>query len=255
MRDFCFGSGIVQLRRLIQDLDGGMDAARSAARSRLTLLLQLVGTAVVLGWLPGNGMKLAAAVLLWAVTFRQISGRELLIVIAVDVVFSAMDLGALHSGVFRFQHPDLIGLPLYEYVMWGYYVLHALRFVGCAPARPRFLAGLALAIMFAVPFATVTEPMMLFGVSSTILIASLAVFRDPVDFVYTGYLIAVGCVIEYVGVWTGQWVYPGPTLGGVAPWFVPMWGGVGLFTGRLLAPIVYPRQSGHNERREVALAG
>lgn len=207
-------------------------------RERLVLLFQLAATAAVLGLVPGNLIKLTAIVVVWGATFRRISSRELLVMAGVNVLFSLMDLGALHSGVFRFRHPDLLGLPIYEYFMWGFFTLHALRFVGGTPKIPRLALSLALAALFAVPFATVTQPIVLFCTLSIVLIAGLALLREPVDFAYTSYLIAVGCVIEYVGVWTGQWDYPGAPLGGVAVWFIPMWGGVGLFTSRLLAPLV-----------------
>jgi len=207
-------------------------------RERLVLLFQLAATAAVLGWLPGNVIKLAVMVVLWGITFRRISSRELIIMAGVNVVFSLMDLGALHSGVFRFRRPDLLGLPVYEYFMWGFFTLHGLRFVGRMPETPRLTLSVVLAVLFAVPFATVTQPTLLFCTSSIVLIASLTLLREPVDFAYTGYLIAVGCVIEYVGVWTGQWTYPGSPPGGVALWFIPMWGGVGLFISRLLAPLI-----------------
>ena len=207
-------------------------------RERLVLLFQLAATAAVLGWLPGNAIKLTAMVLVWWIGFKRISSRELMIMAGVNVLFSLMDLGALHSGVFRFRHPDLLGLPIYEFFMWGFFTLHALRFVGRMPESPRLTLSLVLAALFAVPFATVAQPIVLFYASFIVLIASLAVLREPVDFAYTSYLIAVGCLIEYVGVWSGQWTYPAPPPGGVALWFIPMWGGVGLFTGRLLAPLV-----------------
>jgi hypothetical protein len=207
-------------------------------RERLVLLLQLAATAAVLGLLPGNVVKLAAMVVIWGLTFRRISSRELMVMAGVNVLFSLMDLGALHSGAFRFRRPNLLGLPVYEYFMWGFYTLHAVRFVDRMPATPRLTLSLVLAALFAVPFVTVTHPVMLFWTSSIVLIASLALLREPVDFAYTGYLIAVGCIIEYVGVWTGQWTYPGAPPGGVALWFIPMWGGVGLFTGRLAASFI-----------------
>ena len=47
------------------------------------------------------------------------------------------------------------------------------------------------------------------------------------DVAYAGYMAALGALIEYVGVWTGQWHYPGQHFGGVPLWFLPMWAGVG----------------------------
>lgn len=205
---------------------------------RFVLLIQLAATAGILGWLPGNGLKLAAMVLIWAVTFGRISRRELLIMACVDVVFSVMDLGALENGAFRFLHPDWLGLPIYEFFMWGFFTLHALRFVAKTPVRRSLRFSITLAGVFALPFVFLAQPIPLFFASSVLLIAALAMLRDPVDFAYAGYMIAVGCLIEYVGVWTGQWAYPDAPLGGVALWFIPMWGGVGLFAGRLLGPLV-----------------
>ena len=83
----------------------------------------------------------------------------------VNLLFSMLDLGALRGGVFRFEHPDLIGLPAYEFFLWGFYTLNALRFVGCAPAKPRLIPALVLAVLFALPFATITAPPILFCVS------------------------------------------------------------------------------------------
>lgn len=207
-------------------------------RERFVLLLQLAATVAVLGLVSGNVTKLAAMVVVWVITFKRISNRELLIMAGVNVLFSLMDLGALHNGVFRFRHPDLLGLPIYEFFMWGFFTLHALRFVAKVPATRRLGLSIALAAVFAVPFATITDPLVLFVASSALLIAALAMLRDSVDFAYTGYMIAVGSLIEYIGVWTGQWAYPSAPPGGVALWFIPMWGGVGLFTGRILAPLL-----------------
>lgn len=225
-------------------------------RDRGILLLQLALTSAILGWLPGNAVKLAAMFVVWAIGFRRISARELMIMAGVNLLFSLMDLAALQTGVFRFREPDLFGLPIYEPFMWGFFVVHALRFIGKVPAPPCLNLSLGLAVLFAVPFLTVSHPFVLFCISSILLIANLVVLRNRVDFAYTGYLVAVGCVIEYVGVWTGQWVYPGSPAGGVALWFIPMWGGVGLFTGRLLAPLVAPQvPAGACSGRECSLSG
>ena len=211
---------------------------RSRRREQIALLLQLAATAVVLGWLPGNYAKLAGMIGIWAIGFGRISSRELITFMVVSASFSLLDMAALQSGAFKFRHPDLRGLPVYEFFMWGFFTLHALRFVAKVPATRQLGLSVALAVMFVMPFATLADPLALFVASSVMLIAALAILRDSADFAYTGYMIAVGSLIEYIGVWTGQWAYPSAPPGGVALWFIPMWGGVGLFTGRLLAPLV-----------------
>src|ERR1043165_956394 len=94
---------------------------------RAAALLQLVGTLSILAFVPGNAMKLVGFVILWAVTFRSLSRREVLCFVGVSVLFATMDAMAVAQGIFRFSHPDLGPLPMWEYFMWGFYVLHVMR--------------------------------------------------------------------------------------------------------------------------------
>lgn len=202
------------------------------------LLLQLFATAVILGWIPGNGLKLAAMVLVWAATFGRFTAQELLLMAIVNLLFVGMDLGALRRGIFKFYHPDLLGLPIYEFLMWGFYALHTMRFLdGPVPRRPPIWVTLGLTIAFSLPFSLIPDPLLLFAATGVILAVSLALLHDPMDFAYLGYMVAVGVLIEYVGVSTGQWSYPGSPYGGVPLWSFTMWGGIGLFTRRLLIPL------------------
>jgi hypothetical protein len=200
------------------------------------LLLQLPATVAVLGWVPGNIEKLAAMLAVWAIGFRRLSRAELTLMLAVDAVFIAANHGALRNGVFHFRHPDIFGMPIYEFFMWGFYTLHAVRAVGGRPPRFQPVMTLILTALFAASFATIRDPQLLLLAATAVVIAGLGWFREFVDFAYAGYLLLVGGVIEYVGVGTGQWAYPGAPLGGVPLWFVPMWAGVGLLTYRLLLP-------------------
>lgn len=79
------------------------------------------------------------------------------------------------------------------------------------------------------------------AVSAALLAVCLALFNQRMDFAYAGYMAALGALFEYVGVWTDQWHYPGLPIGGVPVWFVTMWGGVGLFTRRLILPSLTAR--------------
>jgi hypothetical protein len=56
-----------------------------AQPTRRVFLLQLFATALILGWLPGNGLKLAAMFLVWAVGFRRISAREAWMLLGVNL--------------------------------------------------------------------------------------------------------------------------------------------------------------------------
>ena len=66
---------------------------------------------------------------------------------------------------------------------------------------------------------------------------ALGFFHERQDLIYLGYMAVVGALVEYCGVWSGQWHYPGDSFGGVPLWFATMWGGIGLFTRRLILPL------------------
>ena len=204
---------------------------------RLLLAAQLAGTLAVLAWLPGNLPKLAAMIVIGWAGFRPLARRELALAAAVCALMSAMNVGALRQGVFSFAHPDLLGMPVWEFLMWGFYVLHVIRMVGGPAPRDRPWVAFGLAIAFAIPFATVSDQGLLLATTAGMLAVAVVVFHEKLDLAYIGYTIVVGALIEYTGVWSGQWSYPGTPPGGVPLWFVPMWGGVGLFTRRLALPI------------------
>jgi hypothetical protein len=203
---------------------------------RFRLLAQLTITLGILVWVPGNVAKLVAFALTWVVLFGRVRGAEVTVFIIVNVLFAGMNIGALCQGVFRFEHPDFLGMPVWEFVMWGFYVLHLIRMVGGTTPGGRVALPLGLAIIFAVPFSTIPDQGTLTIVSGLIFFIALGFFHEKLDLAYAGYMIVVGALIEYVGVHSGQWSYPNDPLGGVPLWFIPMWGGVGLFTRRLVLP-------------------
>jgi len=205
---------------------------------RTRLALQLLATLAILAWVPGNTVKLVALLALWTATFWRPTRPELVLYLAVCALFTIMNLGALRQGVFVFRRPDLLGMPIYEFFMWGFYVLHLIRMVGGPAPKGRVWLALALAVAFAIPFSTISDPQMLLLATALVLGVCLTFFHERLDLAYAGYMIIVGALIEYTGVWSGEWGYPGDPPGGVPLWFVTMWGGVGLFTRRLVLPIL-----------------
>ncbi len=210
------------------------------AVDRLIAAAQLGLTLVVLAFVPTNPGKLLAFLAVWGITFWRLTRRELVCFCAICVLFSLMDVAASAKGVFRFSHPDLAGLPVWEFFMWGFYLLHVVRMVGGPTPSGDRRVVLALALITAVPFMTITDPTLLLLVSSAALALTLAFFHERYDWAYIGYMIFVGAAVEYVGTWTGLWSYPNAPPGGVELWFVTMWGGVGLFARRLVLPLLRP---------------
>lgn len=208
-----------------------------ATDQRVVLVIQLLATVAALAWVPGNAVKLLTMIVIWAVGFRRLSGAELALVGCINVIFVLMDIATLHRGSFRFTQPDLLGLPFYEFFMWGFYVLNAIRFFGPEAPSGAATKAIGLAILFALPFSLVQDYRALLISSAAVLLVSIGFFHHRRDIAFVGYMIGVGAIIEYAGVWSGQWAYDGRTLGGVPLWFVTMWGGIGLFTHRLALPL------------------
>lgn len=207
-------------------------------RTRVLVGLQLPLTLLLLALVPGGWAKLVGFLLCWALTFSAITRQDLVIYVVVSALFSLMDIMAVQQGVFRFNSPDYLGLPVWEFFMWGFYVLHCLRFLGGPAPRTSRLAAAALAVLFAVPFVTLSDPWLLLVASGTALTVALSFYHDRQDLAYLGYMVVLGALVEYCGVWSGQWHYPGDPVGGVPLWFATMWGGIGLFTRRLILPFV-----------------
>jgi hypothetical protein len=209
----------------------------SAFDVRLILLTsQLVATLMVLALVAGNVNKLIGFAVVWSVTFRWFSLRELLWYLGACTLFSIMDIMSVRQGVFGFSQPDLAGLPVWEFFMWGFLVLHILRMLNGPVPKSNLRLVLPLTIVFALPFSTIADPTLLLAGSGGALALALFFFHERWDWIYVGYALVLGVMFEYVGVWSGQWVYPGNVPGGVPIWFMTMWGGIGLFTRRLVLP-------------------
>lgn len=216
------------------------DFARFAKRFQRPILgVQLLLTAAALAFVPGNAAKLATMLVVWALGFGSITSAELILMVCIDGIFVAMDLVTLRRDSFRFTAPNILGLPYYEYFMWGFYVLNAIRFWGAAPPKGglKFLT-VGLVALFAVSFSIFKDYLLLFLGSGLVLAAGVVFFHERRDIAFATYMVAMGAVIEYAGVWSGQWQYDGPTLGGVPIWFITMWGGVGFFVHRLFLPLM-----------------
>ncbi|MBU4477806.1 MAG: hypothetical protein L6420_01925 [Elusimicrobia bacterium] len=202
------------------------------------ILLQIPMTLLILGFMSGNEAKLLALLVLWILTFGRLNRAEMALVLIACPFFTGMNIAALKQGIFAFRNPDFLGMPIYELFMWGFYLLHTKRLLADHPPQDRRLAVWTLAIFFATAFATIPDATLLLSVTGALLLIGLILFHDPMDIAYTGYMILLGAAIEYMGVWTGQWHYPGNPSGGVPFWFITLWGGVGLLLRRLALPIL-----------------
>jgi hypothetical protein len=202
------------------------------------LLLQIPLALVIIAIVPTNLGKLAAFLLLWMLTFRKLTRPETVFYVAACLFFTGMNAASLKQGIFVFAHPDVLGMPVYELFMWGFYLLHLKRVLGGPAPGGKQAIVWALAFFYAAAFAAIPDATILLATTGTLLIIGIVLFHEPLDLAYTGYLILLGAAFEYTGVLSGEWSYPGDPMGGVPFWFVTLWGGVGLFTRRLVLPIL-----------------
>ena len=201
--------------------------------------LQVAMTLVVLAWVPGTAAKALILLGLWGLLFLPLRRSELAMVAGVCLFFTGMNASALKQGIFQFREPDVLGMPAYELFMWGFYLLHVYRLWGDgAPAKPRKPLAWGLGLAFAAAFSVINDQTLLFAVTAGLLLVALFFFHDELDLAYTGHMVLLGAMVEYVGVHSGQWFYPIDVPGGVPPWFVTMWGGIGLFFRRLVLPMM-----------------
>ncbi len=202
------------------------------------LLSQIPLTLAILALVPGNLAKLAAFLLVWALTFGRLSKVEACFYAIVCLFFTGMNAASLQQGIFAFTAPDVLGMPVWELFMWGFYLLHTRRVLGGPAPQGRRAAVWVLALAYALAFSTIHDGNVLLAVTGVLLLTGLALFHGRRDLAYTGYMILLGAAVEYTGVLSGQWHYPAPPPGGVPLWFITLWGGVGLFLHRLVLPIL-----------------
>jgi hypothetical protein len=208
-------------------------------RRQMLGILQLAGTLVIVAFLPSNPGKAVALLGWWALTFGRLSRAEWALFAGGSALFTLLDAAAIRQRAFSFASPDFLGLPWWEPLMWGFYLLHARRMVGAAEADGRGRPGLAaaLALVFSAAFMASTDSGLRFAVTAVALAGALGFFHSRRDLLGAGYMVLLGAAVEYAGVWSGQWSYADAPAGGVPLWFATMWGAVGLFLGRLAGPL------------------
>ena len=192
----------------------------------------LGGTVAAFALIPGNGTKLAAMAALWAWSLLPLRRGELLLMLTADVIFTLNDALAVRAGAFRFLHPDILGVPVWECFVWGYYLVEAQRSSEENPASGWDPACAWLGLPFAASFALPSQAAVL-GASAGCVAAMLWRWHSRRDLRNAAFMVGLGAVVEHAGVWSGQWAYPAPYPTGVAPWFVFLFAGVGLLNGRI----------------------
>jgi len=217
---------------------GGFARLAQSLSDRGWLAIQGVGTLSILASPLPNFVKAVLLLALWKVSFRGISRPEWMVFAIANVFFTIMNILSLRQGIFFFVSPDLLGLPYYEFFMWGFYLLHLKRVLNGPLPPPADIKLWLLFVAFAACFSAIHNPYVLLLATGGLVGWGLYWHHDNCDLQHVLYTVALGGAIEYIGVHSGEWAYPGDPPGGVPFWFVTLWGGIGFFFRRLILPLL-----------------
>lgn len=196
---------------------------------KIVLIMQLLLTLFILAFIQNNFYKVSLLLPLWWISFGGLTRKEFLAYLCINIFFVISDIGAIQNGFFKFTNPDFLGLPVWEFFMWGFYLIHTHRLFPAKVPKSLDLKLLMLAIIFSQLFAIIHDRELLLISTSGILLLSLIFYHDKEDIFYCFYLMAVGVATEYVGIRFNLWSYPERDYNSAWLQFVIMWGAAGLY--------------------------
>jgi hypothetical protein len=206
---------------------------------RFRVILGIVLTLILLYAVSNRPLVVVLLAGAWWLIFRPFQTRELVLFVLAGVFFAVQDYLSLKAGLFEFRHKDILLMPYYEPLLWGFYFLSLKRFISeASPVRSvTARAGIAVVVV-SLPFslfASDSRLLLIATLCSTLLLFVL--FHTRSDIQYAAAALALGFVIELFGVSTGLWWYPAPDFLGIPLWFATMWISVGLLGRRFLLPL------------------
>jgi hypothetical protein len=206
---------------------------------KLRVILGLLATLALLLLISYRPLVLVLLALAWSLLFAPLTAGELVAFAVAGVFFLVQNYVCLKSGLFEFRDKDLLLMPYYEPLMWGFYFLSMKRFV-CGRGQEnvaidwKSISGaIVTSIVFSL-FSFDSRALLIGTACSTALL--FLFFHTRLDLYYALYALTLGVIIELFGVSTGLWSYPAPDFLGIPYWFATMWISVGLLGRRLLIP-------------------
>ncbi len=172
----------------------------SAQTHRLKYILQLLGTIGILTLVPGNCLKTVLFLIFWMVTFFPIAKHECALFVGANVMFSVLDVMAVKQGIFYFNHPDFLGLPFWEFLMYGFYVLHGLRLLGGPVPQTNKLQVWALTLAFPLIIASIAPHSVLTFLTLFLIVQLVLFLHEKCDIFSLGFLVLGGNATKYVGI-------------------------------------------------------
>ena len=200
-----------------------------------TAAFQNISTLAILCLVESNLTRLVLLLGVWLISFWPITRREVISFFILNIVFVIGDICAIKSGFFTFSNPDLLELPYWEFIMWGFYMLHMNRLFSRPSVKAFDWRAIVFAIIFSQLFGLVTDHTLLLISSSIILLATLSLFHAKDDLRYGIYLGLLGILYEYFGLQFNLWLYPGRNFLTALPQIFVLWSTSAILFRRILA--------------------
>ena len=206
---------------------------------RARVVLALLVTLVVLQIVSNRVFASAVLAVSWSLLFAPFGASELIVFAIAACFFLLQNYVCLRAGLFEFRFKDVLLMPYYEPLLWGFYFISMKRFISGTTAErlvvdKKSVAGLVLtSVLFSV-FSFDSHALFVATACSTAFLFFL--FHSELDLYYASYALILGFIIELFGVSTGLWWYPAPDVLGIPYWFATMWISVGLLGRRFLIP-------------------
>jgi hypothetical protein len=216
-----------------------IQAVSELTAQRLRVVLAIALTLAVLHLVPNRLLVLIPLFLCWAVLFYPVDRGELALFVVAGLFITVQNYLALRDGIFEFRFKDILLMPYYEPLLWGFYFVTMKRFIHGRQDEPLSIGVKAIAGLLATSAA-----FGLFSSSSRMLFAAtlcstsilFVLFHSKLDVSFALYALTLGIVVEIFGVFTGLWWYPEPDVIGIPYWFATMWLSVGLLGRRFAIP-------------------
>lgn len=209
------------------------------AGEKVRVIVGVICTLLLIHFVPSRPVVSVLLVVAWSFVFAPVTLDEVVLFVLAAAFFLVQNFVCLKAGIFVFQHKDVLLMPYYEPLLWGFYLLSAKRFASSRPARvpaidAKAITGLvATSLVFSV-FTYSSKALFAATSGSTLLL--LALFHSPSDLAFAAFALGLGFVVELFGVFTGLWWYPAPDFLGIPYWFATMWISVGLLGRRFAMP-------------------
>jgi hypothetical protein len=212
----------------------------SQSSEKIRAVIALALTLGLISLVSSRPLVAIVLLLLWTATFFPLSRSELAAFAVAAIFFLIQNYVTLKAGLFEFTSKDVLLMPWYEPLMWGFYFTAVKRFIAGRPDEPvglswKAVAGLVVTSLVFSVFSKNPSHLLIATLGSTAIL--FALFHERRDLAYASCMLVLGFVIELFGVSTGLWRYPTSDFLGIPLWFATMWISAGLLGRRFLLPV------------------